>query len=139
MSTSSSPAAPPDLLTLAEVAKRLRVSRAVLLRYLVEAPGIEPDQTQTPDTIERQSSSIGVHGDPADVPDGASMCPIDRRDVTESSEGDELSDVVETALAKALALAAEARRWDVAMAIAEELRHRGEPSGDRLSRRRRRG
>ena len=74
-----------------------------------------------PDNIEQQSGSIGVHADPADVPDRASKCLIDRGDVTESSDAYKLSDVVETALAKALVLAAEAKRWDVAMAIAEEL------------------
>jgi hypothetical protein len=35
--------------------------------------------------------------------------------VTQSSEAYELSNVVETAQAKALVLAAEARRWDVVM------------------------
>ena len=60
----------------------------------------------------------------ADVPDRASKCTIDRRDVTESSEGYELSNVVETALAKALVLAAEAKRWDVVVRIAEELQGR---------------
>jgi hypothetical protein len=38
--------------------------------------------------------------------------------VTESSDAYELSDVVETALARALVLAAEAGRWDVVMQIA---------------------
>jgi hypothetical protein len=37
----------------------------------------------------------------------------------------ELSEVVETALAKALVLAAEAKRWDVVTRIADELRRRG--------------
>ena len=45
----------------------------------------------------------------------------DRREVTESSDAYELSNVVETALAKALVLAAEAKRWDVVVRIAEEL------------------
>jgi hypothetical protein len=45
--------------------------------------------------------------------------------VTESSERYELSNVVETALAKALVLAAEAKRWDVVMQIADELHRRG--------------
>jgi hypothetical protein len=90
----------------------------------VEAPGIEPGERQTPDAVEPQSGSIGVHADPADVPDRASKCPIDRGDVTESSGTYELSDVVETALAKALVLAAEAKRWDVVIHIAEELRRR---------------
>jgi hypothetical protein len=91
----------------------------------VEAPGIEPAKRQTPDTVEPQSGSIGVHEDPADVPNRAPKCAIDRGDVTKSSEGYELSNVVETALAKALVLAAEAKRWDVVVQIAEELRRRG--------------
>ena len=41
--------------------------------------------------------------------------------MTESSEPYELSNVVETALAKALVLAAEAKRWDVVAQIAAEL------------------
>ena len=45
--------------------------------------------------------------------------------VTESSEAYELSNVVETALAKALLLAAEAKRWDVVTQIAAELQRRG--------------
>jgi hypothetical protein len=45
--------------------------------------------------------------------------------VTESSKGYELSNVVETALAKALVLAAEAKRWDVVTQIVDELRRRG--------------
>jgi hypothetical protein len=44
--------------------------------------------------------------------------------VTESSDAYELSNVVETALAKALVLAAEAKRWDVVVQIAEELQGR---------------
>jgi hypothetical protein len=63
---------------------------------------LNPAKRQTPDTVEQQSGSIGVHGDPADVPDRAFNCPIDRGDVTESSEAYELSTVVETALARAL-------------------------------------
>jgi len=91
----------------------------------VEASGIEPDQRQAVNTIEQQSGSIGVRADPADVPDRASKWPIDRGDVTESSEEYELSNVVETALAKALVLAAEEKRWDVVAQIADELRRRG--------------
>jgi hypothetical protein len=44
--------------------------------------------------------------------------------VTESSEGYEPSNVVETALARALVLAAEAKRRDVVMQIADELHRR---------------
>jgi len=47
------------------------------------------------------------------VSDHAPKCAIVRGVVTESSEAYELSNVVETALARALVLAAEAKRWDV--------------------------
>lgn len=40
-------------------------------------------------------------------------------------EGYDLANVVETAVARALALAAEAKRWDVVMQIADKLRRRG--------------
>jgi hypothetical protein len=57
--------------------------------------------------------------------------------VTESSEAYELSNVVETAPAKALVLAAEAKRWDVVTLIASELQSRGDvphvPAGDAAS------
>ena len=45
--------------------------------------------------------------------------------MTESSDAYELSNVVETALARALVLAAEAKRWDVVSQIADELGRRG--------------
>jgi hypothetical protein len=54
----------------------------------------------------------------------APKCAIVRHVVTESSEAYELSNVVETALARALVLAAEAGRWVVVMQIAEELQGR---------------
>lgn len=60
-----------------------------------------------------------------------SSCPpfppraIVRDAETESSEAYELSNVVETALAKALVLAAEAQRWDVVAQIADRLHKRG--------------
>lgn len=44
---------------------------------------------------------------------------------TESSEGYDLNGVVETALARALVLAAEAKRWNVVAQIADELQRRG--------------
>jgi hypothetical protein len=91
----------------------------------VEAPGIEADFGQSEITMERQSGTIGTDADPANVSDHASKCMIVRGDVTESSDAYELSNVVETALAKALLLAAEARRWEVVQQIAEELRRRG--------------
>ena len=97
----------------------------------MEAPGIENDQRPSPDTIEQQSGSIGVHADPAGVPNRAPKCSIERGDVTESSEAYEVSDVVETALARALVLAAEAKRWDVVAQIADELERRG-PAQARL-------
>jgi len=88
----------------------------------VEAPGIETDLWQIESTEEHRSGTIS--GDPADVSDRASKCPIVRGVVTESSEAYELSNVVETALARALVLASEAKRWDVVMQIAEELEGR---------------
>lgn len=59
--------------------------------------------------------------------------------MTESSEAYELSNVVETALTKALVLAAESKRWDVVVLIAEELRRRGEPTAAELLLRRSNG
>lgn len=76
--------------------------------------------------------SICARSDSAGVPGRASKCAIDRRDMTESSEAYELSNVVETALAKALVLAAEAKRWDVVVLIAEELRRRRGPLAGQL-------
>jgi len=92
---------------------------------IVEAPGIENDKRQTVDTIEHRNGSLGVRAVSASVSDRASKCAIDRGDMTESSGGYELSNVVETALAQALVLAAEAKRWDVVIQIADELRRRG--------------
>ena len=65
--------------------------------------------------MEHGSGTIGTDGDPAEVSDRASKCAIVRWVVTESSEAYELSNVVETALAKALVLAAQAKRWDVVL------------------------
>jgi hypothetical protein len=45
--------------------------------------------------------------------------------VTESPDAYELTNVVETALARALVLAAEAKPWDLVAQITEELRRRG--------------
>ena len=90
----------------------------------MEAPGIETDSGQPEITIEHQSGTISIDDDPADVSDRAPKYAIVRGAVTESSEAYELSNVVETALAKALVLAAEAKRWDVVVQIAEELQGR---------------
>jgi len=91
----------------------------------VEAPGIEADSGQPEITMEHQSGTISTDADPANVSDRAAKCAIVRGVVTESSEAYELSNVVETALARALVLAAEAERWDVVIQIAGELRRRG--------------
>ena len=91
----------------------------------MEAPGIETDLWRIESTEEHRSGTISTDGDPANVSDRASKCAIVRGVVTQSSEGYELSNVVETALARALVLAAEARRWDVVMQIADQLRRRG--------------
>jgi len=87
----------------------------------VEAPGIEADLWQIESTEEHRSGTISTDGDPANVSDRASKCAIVRGVVTESSEGYELSNVVETALAKALLLAAEGERWEIVSRIASEL------------------
>jgi hypothetical protein len=72
-----------------------------LLGFSVEAPGIEPNLWQIEITEEHQSGTISTDRDPASVSDRASKCAIVRGVVTESSEGYELSNVVETALARA--------------------------------------
>ena len=87
----------------------------------MEAPGIEPDLWQIESMKEHRSGTISTDGDPANVSDRASKCAIVRGVVTESSEGYELSNVVETALAKALLLAAEGKRWEIVSRIAAEL------------------
>ena len=93
---------------------------------IVEAPGIEPALGRNGSTKERQLGAIRHDEDPADVPDRAPKCSNVRGDVTELAEVSyELGDVVEPALARALVLAAEAKRWEVVVRIAEELRRRG--------------
>jgi hypothetical protein len=96
------------------------------MRDYVEAPGIENDKNRTVDTIGHEEGSISVHEDSADVSDRASKCAIGRRDVTVEGDAYELSDVVETALARALLLAAEAGRWELVRKIATELEGRRE-------------
>ena len=91
---------------------------------MVEAPGIEADACQREITMEHQLGSISTFENPADVSDRAPKCAIARGVVTQSSEAYELANVVETALAKALVLAAEAKRWDVIAQITAELEGR---------------
>ena len=74
--------------------------------------------------MEHENGSMRDHTDPAVVPDRASKCAIVRRDGTQPSDAYDLSGVVETALARALILAAEAQRWDVVAQIAAELQGR---------------
>lgn len=90
----------------------------------MEAPGIEADSRQSEITREPQSGTISTDAGPTDVSGRAPKCAIVRGVVTESSQAYELSNVVETALAKALVLAAEARRWDVVAQIAALLEAR---------------
>ena len=90
----------------------------------MEAPGIETHLWQIESTEAHRSGTISTDGNPANVSDRASKCAIVRGVVTESSEVYELSNVVETALVKALVLAAEAKRWDVVLQMAEELQGR---------------
>jgi hypothetical protein len=102
----------------------------------VEAPGIEPVLGQSPSTMEHRASTIGTVADPANVSDRARKCSNVPRVVTISSEAYDLSYVVEPALARALVLAAEAKRWDVVIQIADELRRRhSAPSSALLTRR----
>jgi hypothetical protein len=74
--------------------------------------------------MEHQSGTSSTDAWSAIVSDRAAMCAIVRGVVTESSEAYELSDVVETALARVLVLAAEAGRWNVVTRIADELARR---------------
>jgi hypothetical protein len=90
----------------------------------VEAPGIEPDLRQIEITMEHRSGTISIDAEPANLSDRASKCAIVRGVVTESSDAYELSNVVETALARALLLAAGAGRWDVVGRIVDELEGR---------------
>ena len=99
----------------------------------MEAPGIEAHSGH-PITIEPQSGRSGTDANPADVSSRAPECAIGRGRETESSEAYELPNVVETALAKALVLAAEAKRWDVVVLIADELRRRRDQCVDLLLR-----
>ena len=96
----------------------------------MEAPGIETDLWQIESTEEHRSGTLSTDGDPADVSDRASKCATVRGVVTESPDPYELSNVVETALAKALLLAAEGERWDIVARIADELESR---RGERLA------
>jgi hypothetical protein len=95
-----------------------------MARSFLEAPGIEADLWQIESTEGHRSGTSSTDGDPANVSDRASKCAIVRGVVTESSEAYELSNVVETSLAKALLLAAEAGRWDLVGQIASELEGR---------------
>jgi hypothetical protein len=97
----------------------------------VEAPGIEADSGQPEITMEHQSGTMSTDADSADVSDRAPKCAIVRDVVTESSEAYELSNVVEPALAKALVLAAEAKRWELVAQLAAELQaRRAQPPRD---------
>jgi hypothetical protein len=87
--------------------------------FVVEAPGIEADSGHSEITFEHQSGTISTDADPAPVSDRAPKYAVVPGVVTESSEVYELSNVVETA--RALVLAAEAKRWVVVMQIADEL------------------
>lgn len=90
----------------------------------MEAPRIEANSGQPEITIEHQSGTISTDAALANASDRAPKCAIVRDVVTESSEAYELSNVVETALAKALLLAAERERWDIVGKIAAELEAR---------------
>jgi hypothetical protein len=74
--------------------------------------------------MEHDSGTISNDADPVYESDRAPKCAIVRGVVTESSEAYALSNVVETALARAWLLAAETERWDIVGKIAAELEAR---------------
>ena len=90
----------------------------------MEAPGIENDQRRVADTIEHRKARSDFEGIRPMCQIVHLKCAIDRGDVTDEDGAYELSNVVETALARALVLAAEAKRWDVVVRIAAELDRR---------------
>ncbi len=98
---------------------------AIFSRDLVEAPGIENGRGRRACTIPRREGTIVQGRKPGSVSSRASECAIVGGVGTESSRASrdeyELRDVVEPALARALVLAAEAHRWDLAAQIATEL------------------
>ena len=91
---------------------------------------IARDLRQIESTRQHGSGTFSTDGNPANVPERASKCAIVHAVVTESSEAYKLSNVVETALAKALLLAVEGERWDIVARIADELESR---RGERLA------
>jgi hypothetical protein len=92
--------------------------------------GIEPSSMRID---QRQLAAICTLGNSADAPLSASKCAM--RGVVDDSADDSgkhgrlppdaLVGVVETALARALMLAAEAGRWEIVAQLAEELAARG--------------
>ena len=90
----------------------------------MEAPGIENDHGRAAGTIEHERGSIGVRAASASASDRASECAIDRGDVTESSGGTSCRTRSRWRWRGPWFLAAEAKRWDVVVAVAEELRRR---------------
>jgi hypothetical protein len=105
--------------------------------------GIEPS---SPSTHQQESAPNRTVEDSADAPDSAPKCVI--RGVVDDSLDDSASDsiegqgsdrrlppdvlvgVVETSLARALMLAAEAGRWGIVAQLAEELAARGKRRGN---------
>jgi len=97
--------------------------------------GIEPSSTRID---QHQTAAICTIGAPADPPLSASKCAM--RGVVDDSlddfgkhgrlPPDARVGVVETALARALMLAAEAGRWEIVAELAEELAARGRGRGN---------
>jgi len=93
---------------------------------VVPKVGIEPSSKHTD---QPQTAAICTIGNPQDAPDSASKCVM--HGVVDDSLDDSarrvrlppdaLVGVVETALARALTLAAEAGRWEIVAQLAEEL------------------
>ena len=91
---------------------------------------------------QQQTATICAIEDPANARDSAPKCAIgggvdDSADDSTEGQGidgrlppDALVGVVETVLARALALAAEAGRWEIVAQLAEELAARGRGRGN---------
>lgn len=121
----------------------VKSSQAAVRKVRIEPSSAHADQHQT--------APICTTTDPANAPESAPKCAIggvvdDSLDDSNSTlvNGNRLPPValigvVETALARALTLAAEAGRWGIAAQLAEELSARGRRRGNSVPRETRAG
>jgi hypothetical protein len=100
----------------------------------VEPPGIEPERGLTACTISRRGGTIRRGREAGSMRSRAFKCSDAGQPGTESSQAlrdeHELRTVVEPALARALALTAEAQQWDVVVSLAVELQVRRKRGGN---------